>query len=104
MAKLNKEKRPEWVEKEATDDIVVRMYDPGKKDKVRASLTLEVGGGHIVVYGNAVNGKSGWFFSYPQYKNKEGEYKNLVFALDKEVNDAISDALEGCAETYGVAN
>lgn len=102
MAK--KASNPEYIEKEATDDILVRMYDPGKKDKTRASLTLEVGGGHMVVYGNAVNGKNGWFFSYPQYKTKEGEYKNLVFALDKEVNDAISGALEEAADAYGVAN
>lgn len=102
MAK--KASNPEYIEKEATDDILVRMYDPGKKDKTRASLTLEVGGGKMVIYGNAVNGKNGWFFSYPQYKTKEGEYKNLVFALDKEVNDAISGALEECADEYGVAN
>lgn len=102
MAK--KAEKTEYAEKEATDDILVRMYDPGKKDKTRASLTLEVGGGKMVIYGNAVNGKSGWFFSYPQYKSKDGEYKNLVFALDREINDAISAALEECAEIYGVAN
>lgn len=102
MAK--KPSNPEYIEKEASDDILVRMYDPGKKDKVRASLTLEVGGGKMIVYGNAINGKSGWFFSYPQYKTKEGEYKNLVFALDREINDAISSALEECAVIYGVAN
>lgn len=102
MAK--KSSKPEYVEKEATEDITVRMYDPGKKDKCSASLTLEVGGGKMVIYGNAVNGKNGWFFSYPQYKNKEGEYKNLVFALDKEINDAISSALEEAADEYGVAN
>lgn len=102
MAK--KTSKPEYVEKEATDDITVRMYEPGKKDKCSASLTLEVGGGKMVIYGNAVNGKNGWFFSYPQYKNKEGEYKNLVFALDKEINDAISSALEEAADEYGVAN
>lgn len=104
MAKQNKEKRPEYVELQATDDITVRMYDPGKNDKVRASLTLDVGGGKMVIYGNAVNGKNGWFFSYPQYKGKDGEYKNLVFALDKEINDAISSALEDGADIYGVAN
>lgn len=102
MAK--KTSKPEYVEKEATEDITVRMYDPGKKDKCSASLTLEVGGGKMVIYGNAVNGKNGWFFSYPQYKNKDGEYKNLVFALDKEINDAISSALEEAADEYGVAN
>lgn len=96
--------KPEYIEKEATDDILVRMYDPGKSNKARASLTLEVGGGKMVIYGNAVNGKGGWFFSYPQYKSKDGEYKNLVFALDREINDAISTALEEAADVYGVAN
>ena len=64
MAKQSKEKRPVYVEKEATEDITVRMYDPGKKDKCSASLTLEVGGGKMVIYGNGVNGKNGWFFSF----------------------------------------
>lgn len=102
MAK--KASKPEYIEKEATDDIMVRMYDPGKNNKARASLTLEVCGGKMVIYGDAVNGKNGWFFSYPQYKTKDGEYKNLVFAIDKEINVAISGALEEAAGAYGVAN
>lgn len=103
MAK-KENKKPEYVEREAGDDITVRMYDPGKQKSARASLTLELAAGKMVIYGNAVNSKNGWFFSYPQYKAKDGSYKNLVFSLDKEINEAISAALEDAADEYGVAN
>lgn len=105
MARREREnKKPEYVEVKVGDNMTVRMYDPGKEDTARASLTIEVEGGPLVVYGNAVNGRNGWFFSYPQYKNKDGEYKNLVFALNRETNEAISNALEDAADNFGAAN
>ncbi len=106
MARREREnkKKPEYVEVKVGDNMTVRMYDPGKDDKTRASLTVAVEGGALVIYGNAVNGRNGWFFSYPQYKDKDGDYHNLVFALNKETNEAISNALEDAADTFGVAN
>lgn len=106
MARREREnkKKPEYVEVKVGDNMTVRMYDPGKDDTARASLTIAVEGGDLVVYGNAINGRHGWFFSFPQYKNKQGEYKNLVFALNRETNEAISNALEDAADTFGVAN
>lgn len=106
MARREREnkKKPGYVEVKVGDYMTVRMYDPGKDDTTRASLTIEVEGGPLVVYGNAVNGRYGWFFSYPQYKDKHGDYKNLVFALNRETNEAISNALEDAADTFGVAN
>lgn len=99
-----KKKNPEYVEVKVGNNMTVRMYDPGKDDTTRASLTIEVVCGPLIVYGNAVNGRNGWFFSYPQYRDKQGNYKNLVFALNRETNEAISNALEDAAENFGVAN
>lgn len=105
MARREREKKnPEYVEVKVGDNMIVRMYDPGKDDTARASLTVGVEGGPLIIYGNAVNGRNGWFFSYPQYKNKDGEYKNLVFALNRETNEAISNALEDAADKFGAAN
>lgn len=87
-----KAKKPEYKEENATEDIVVRVY-PGKGDRLSASLTIETEVGHVVIYGQAVDGKNGWFFSFPSYKGKDGEYHNIVYALEKEVNEAISEAL-----------
>ena len=87
-----KAKKAEYKELNATEDIVVRVY-PGDEDRLSASLTIETTAGHIVIYGQAVNGKNGWFFSYPSYKGKDGEYHNIVYALEKEVNENISEAL-----------
>lgn len=100
----NKKNKPEYVEVKVGDNMLVRMYDPGKEDTTRASLTIGVEGGPLIVYGNAVNGRNGWFFSYPQYKDKQGNYKNLVFALNRETNEAISNALEDAADNFGAAN
>lgn len=86
-------KKQDYIDVEATEDITVRVYPPEGK-RARASLVVETSAGKLCIYGNAMNGKNGWFYSYPQYKGKDGEYHNLVFALDKEVNDAISNALE----------
>ena len=85
-------KTAQYKELNATEDIVVRVY-PGDEDRLSASLTIETTAGHIVIYGQAVNGKNGWFFSYPSYKGKDGEYHNIVYALEKEVNENISEAL-----------
>lgn len=100
----NKKNKQEYMEVKVGDNMTVRMYDPGKDDTARASLTVDVEGGPLVVYGNAVNGRNGWFFSYPQYKDKQGNYKNLVFALNRETNEAISNALEDAADNFGAAN
>ena len=105
MARREREnKKPEYVEVKVGDNMIVRMYDPGKDDTARASLTIGVEGGPLIVYGNAVNGRTGWFFSFPQYKTKQGDYKNLVFALNRETNEAISNALEDAADNFGAAN
>ena len=87
-----KAKKPDYKEENATEDIVVRVY-PGKGERLSASLTIETEVGHVVIYGQAVDGKKGWFFSFPSYKGKDGEYHNIVYALEKDVNEAISEAL-----------
>ena len=92
MAKNTNAKKADYKEQNATEDIVVRVY-PGRGDRLSASLTIEVAVGHFVIYGQAVNGKKGWFFSYPSYKGKDREYHNVAYALEKEVNDSIAEAL-----------
>lgn len=99
MARNAKKSEVKFIEKEVNECITVRMYPP-QKDRANASLTLDVISGHLVIYGSAVKGRNGWFFSYPQYKSKDGEYKNLVFALEKEVNDGIAATLEECAKEF----
>ena len=59
-----KAKKSDYKEENATEDIVVRVY-PGKGERLSASLTIETEVGHVVIYGQAVDGKNGWFFSFP---------------------------------------
>lgn len=96
MAKNEKTKAQKhnykFKEENATEDIVVRVY-LGEGERLSASLTIETEVGHVVIYGQAVDGRNGWFFSFPSYKGKDGEYHNIVYALEKDVNEAISEAL-----------
>ena len=43
--------------------------------------------------------KKGWFIGYPSYKDKNGEYKDLVFAT-KAFNDAIITKFGETLKTY----
>ena len=88
-----KAKKPSYKEESATEDITVRVYPKDGEDRLSASVTIETEAGGIVIYGQAVNGKNGWFFSWPSYKGKDGEYHNTAYALEKDANDAISEAL-----------
>ena len=54
--------------------------------------------GQLNVFGLCVNvtifsGKEGMFISYPSYKNKDGEYVNLVNNFDKDFNSIIKEVL-----------
>jgi DNA-binding cell septation regulator SpoVG len=86
-------KAAEYIEENATEDIVVRVYPKDGSERLSASVTIESEAGHIVIYGQAVDGKNGWFFSWPSYKGKDGKYHNTAYALEKDVNEAISEAL-----------
>lgn len=44
-------------------------------------------------------GKNGWFISYPSYKDKDGQYKELVFAT-KAFNAAIIEKFEENIKVY----
>lgn len=54
--------------------------------------------GSLNVYGLSVDitirsGKKGMFISYPSYKNKDGEYKNLVSNFSKSFNEILASVV-----------
>lgn len=52
------------------------------------SLTIEE---KIVVTGiRLLDGKKGKFISFPSYKTKDDEYKDIVYPLNKELRDKLT--------------
>ena len=77
-------------------DVRVFPIEDGKGILANASVTL---GGVFVVTGlKVIDGKKGAFVSMPQYKSKDGEWKDSCFPITadfrNELIDAVLDAYE----------
>ena len=67
-----------------------------EKDAIHGTICI---GGYLFIKIVMRKGKKGWFICYPSYKDKNGEYKDLVFAT-KTFNDAIITKFEESLKTY----
>ena len=54
-------------------------------------ISLECG---FAITGQVVEYDEGIFLSYPSYKNKDGEYKNLAYCFDKDVIAELQEILD----------
>ena len=66
------------------------------KDAIHGTICI---GSYLFIKIVMRKGKKGWFICYPSYKDKNGEYKDLVFAT-KAFNDAIITKFEESLKTY----
>lgn len=66
--------------------------DTNRKSKRVAWGSLELGG-CFAVYINIYKGKSGYFISYPNYQDSEGNYHDLVYCFDREVIEGLTDLI-----------
>ena len=98
MAVKNKKTKNDYVEM-VNDEcgISLRLYK-SNSDKKPYYGTISVCGFAIKV--NVVEGKNGFFISYPQYKNKDGEYVSLAYAYDKDIIKAVDELLEDCIDNF----
>ena len=72
-------------------DIRVFPIEDGKGILANVSVTL---GGVFVVSGlKVIDGKKGAFVSMPQYKSKDGEWKDSCFPITAEFREELSDAV-----------
>ena len=72
-------------------DIRVFPIEDGKGILANASVTF---GGVFVVTGlKVIDGKKGAFVSMPQYKSKDGEWKDSCFPITGEFREELSDAV-----------
>lgn len=79
--------------------ITCKPYNGNSNTKAFVDLELD---GTLVIKGlTLVEGKKGFFLSFPSTKGKDGKYYNSVYSLDKEWADLLQDA---CIKKYNECN
>ena len=72
-------------------DIRVFPIEDGKGILANASVTF---GGRFVVTGiKVIDGKKGAFVSMPQYKSRDGEWKDSCFPITADFREELCDAV-----------
>lgn len=67
------------------------------KRVAKGSLTIA---GCFVIYISVYKGKNGYFISYPNYKDNDGEYHDLAYCFDRNVIDALTSLITQMIDTF----
>lgn len=79
--------------------IICKPYSGSSKTKAFIDLVID---DTLVIKGlTLVEGKKGFFLSFPSTKGKKGKYYNSVYSLDKEWLVLLQDA---CVKKYNECN
>lgn len=85
----SKVKEPD-LEVEIAEGIWLSIYDkPGKNDSFKITLNNA-----FVIFGSVIQSDKGTFLSYPNWKDKNGDYHNQAYCFDKEINESIKETLD----------
>lgn len=85
----SKAKEPD-LEVEIAGDIWLSIYNrSGKNDSCKITLKNA-----FVIFGKIIQSDNGPFISYPNWKDKNGEYHNQAYCFDKEINETIKETLD----------
>ena len=80
---------------QTADDLTLRLYPSNKEDRYYGTLSVATANeGFIAIKVNVYDSEQGAFVSYPSYKNKDGEYVDLVFPTSRELRQAVNDRAE----------
>ena len=82
-----------------TGTVTVQLTEDTNRKSKRVAWGRLVLGGCFAVYINIYEGKNGYFISYPNYQDNEGNYHDLAYCFDREVieglTDLITDMIDG---------
>ena len=82
-----------------TGTVTVQVTEDTNRKSKRVAWGSLVLGGCFAVYINIYEGKNGYFISYPNYQDNEGNYHDLAYCFDREVieglTDLITDMIDG---------
>lgn len=71
----------------------VRIYPSRADSKQKASATVNINGAFALTNIRVVEGSKGLFVAMPQYRGRNGEYKDLFFPCTKESRAAFDRAV-----------
>lgn len=91
--KTTKKKVPEcsdiyFYDENLKTEGTIRIY----KNKNKADGCI-INIGSFCIYAHILETDEGYFVSYPSYKNKNGDYKNVAYCFDSDTINNINNAL-----------
>lgn len=95
-------KKPEYIKgsldtkdfESLTGTVTVQLTKDTNRKSKRAAWGSLVLGGCFAVYINVYEGKNGYFISYPNYQDDEGNYHDLAYCFDREVIEGLTELIE----------
>lgn len=73
--------------------ITVQLAEDTNTKSKRVAYGSLVIGGCFVIYISVYEGKNGYFISYPNYQDNEGEYHDLAYCMDVQVIEGLKDLI-----------
>lgn len=73
--------------------VTVQLTEDTNEKSKRVAYGSLVIGGCFVIYISVYEGTSGYFISYPNYKDNEGEYHDLAYCFDVQVIEGLKDLI-----------
>ena len=81
--------------------ITAKVFKSSYNNKIKASASITVDDSLVITGLKVIDGNKGLFVSMPNYKTKDGEYKDSVFPLSKELRQQIQEVV---LKEYGGEN
>lgn len=76
-----------------TGTVTVQLAEDTNPKSKRVAYGSLVIAGCFVIYISVYEGESGYFISYPNYKDSEGNYHDLAYCFDREVIEGLKDLI-----------
>ena len=79
--------------------VLTRDTNENSKRVAKGSLTIA---GCFVIYISVYKGRNGYFISYPNYKDNEGEYHDLAYCFDRDVIEGLTSLITEMIDSIAV--
>ena len=94
-------KKPEYIKgsldtkdfESLTGTVTVQLTEDTNRKSKRAAWGSLVLGGCFAVYINVYEGENGYFISYPNYQDGDGNYHDLAYCFDREVIEGLTELI-----------
>lgn len=73
--------------------VTVKLAEDTNKNSKRVAYGSLTIAGCFAIYISVYKGERGYFVSYPNYKDSEGNYHDLAYCFDREVVEGLADLI-----------